>query len=211
LSTISSLQLGGQAGGSVVKQDENVIVKVNERLDAPSLGSAKAKVVMYEFSDIQCPFCQKFYSETFAKIKTNYIDTGKVRFVYRHLPLVGIHPNAQKAAEAIECANKQGKFESYHDLIFSKARTDGGGLSLEDLKSYANTLGLNSGTLGFGKNKFNNCLENSETASAVKKDLSDAGIAGATGTPSFFINGKKISGAAPYENFKTIIDEALTK
>lgn len=208
---IATLPVGQAGAGVAPKQDLNTAVKVPGRADAPTLGSKNAKVVIYEFSDIQCPFCQRFFSQTFAKLKSEYIDTGKVKFIFRHLPLVSIHSNAQKAAEALECASRQGKFENYHDLVFSKSQADGTGLAVSDLKSYADSLGLNKGALGFGKDKFNACLDKSETAEVVKKDISDAALAGATGTPSFFVNGKKLAGAVPFESFKTIIDEELKK
>ena len=84
----------------------------------PTLGKEDAPIVMLEFSDFQCPFCGKFRAETFDLIKTNYIDTGKVLFIYKDFPLSQIHPFAQKAAEAALCADAQGKFWEYHDKLF---------------------------------------------------------------------------------------------
>jgi protein-disulfide isomerase len=165
---------------------------------------------MVEFSDFQCPFCAKFFKETYSQIKSKYIDTGKVKLVFRHYPLP-MHQNAQKAAEAAECANRQGKFFEYHDLLFENSQSDGSGLAMEDLKKYADQLGLNKGTLGFGKDKFNQCLDRGEAAETVKKDVSDAQSAGISGTPSFFVNGKKIVGAQPFANFEQAIEEALKK
>ncbi|MEK7497584.1 MAG: thioredoxin domain-containing protein [Patescibacteria group bacterium] len=86
--------------------------------DSSSKGDSNAKVVLVEFSDFQCPFCARFYSETLGQIQKDYIDTGKVRLVYKHFPLISIHPNAQKAGEASECANEQGKFWEMHDALF---------------------------------------------------------------------------------------------
>jgi len=183
-------------------------IQVTERSDAPAIGSKSAKVTMIEFSDFQCPYCQSFFKETYGQIKSKYIDTGKVRLVFRHFPLP-FHQNAEKAAEAAECANKQGKFFEYHDLLFKNAQSDGTGLAASDLKKYADQLGLNSGTLGFGKNKFNQCLDKSETASVVKKDVSDGTAAGVSGTPSFIINGKLVVGAQPYASFEQVIEAAL--
>lgn len=86
--------------------------------DAPVLGEAGAKVTIIEYSDFECPFCSRFYTETLKQIKSQYVDTGKAKFVYKQFPLVSIHPNAQKAAEASLCAKKQGKFWEWHDKVF---------------------------------------------------------------------------------------------
>lgn len=190
--------------------DSGAPVTVTDRSDAPVLGNKNAKVTMYEFSDFQCPFCQKFFNETYGQLKTKYLDTGKVKLVFRHYPL-SFHQNAQKAAEAGECASRQGKFSQYHDLLFKNGKGDGTGLAIDDLKKYANDLGLNSGNFGFGKNKFNTCLDNGEAAEVVKKDMADAGAIGISGTPSFVINGTKIVGAQPFANFEAAIETALKK
>ena len=178
------------------------------RGDAPVLGESNAKVAIYLFSDFQCLFCEKFFSGAMKQIKTDYIDTGKVKLIFRNFPLA-FHANAQKAAEAAECANRQGKFWPYHDLLFKNGKSDGTGLAVEDLKKYADQLGLNAGALGFGADKFNQCLDNGEAVDTVKKDQADGSAAGVTGTPVFFINGKKVSGAQPFSVFQTAIEEAL--
>lgn len=188
--------------------DPGAPVKVSDRSDAPVIGNKNAKITMYEFSDFQCPFCKRFFDETYNQIKTKYVDTGKVKIVFRHFPL-SFHQNAQKAAEAAECANRQGKFKEYHDVLFKNGKGDGAGLAVDDLKKYADQLGLNNGTLGFGSNKFNTCLDKGETSEAVKKDMADAGAVGISGTPSFVLNGSKIVGAQPYANFEAAIEAAL--
>jgi protein-disulfide isomerase len=172
---------------------------LSKRSYAPSIGTGKLEIV--EFSDFQCPFCQKFYNDAYKQIKAKYIDTGKVKLTFRHMPL-SFHANAQKAAEAAECANRQGKFEAYHDKLFSASQSDGTGLAAPDLKSYAVCLGLDTA-------KFNKCLDNSEAAEAVKKDVTAAGSIGISGTPSFVINGKTIVGAQPFSAFDQAIQEAL--
>ncbi len=178
-------------------------VSVTDRGDQPTIGKSNAKVTIYEFSDFQCPFCQRFEQGAYAQIKTNYIDTGKAKLVYRHYPLP-FHVNAQKAAEAGECANRQGKFEAYHDMLFAKGQADGTGLAPADLKQYASQVGLDTG-------KFNKCLDNGETAQVIKDDTAAGTAAGINGTPSFVIGGKLIVGAQDYSQFQAAIDEALKK
>jgi len=131
----------------------------------PSKGDKKAPIVMIEFSDFQCPFCAKFYSETYKQIETDYINTGKVRIVFRDLPL-SFHENAQKAAEAAECANEQGKFWEMHDKLFENQQA----LEINDLKKYASDLNLDA-------TKFNNCLDTGKYASEIQKDAADAEVA----------------------------------
>ena len=184
-------------------------VKVADRAGQPVLGNSSAKVTIYEFSDFQCPYCEQFFSQTLGQIKSKYIDTGKVKLVYRNFPLSNLHQNAEKAAEAGECANRQGKFWEYHDLLFKNGKSDGTGLAVEDLKKYADQLGLNKGTLGFGTNKFNQCLDKGEAVDVVKQDQADGTAAGVSGTPTLFVNGKMIVGARPFANFEQAIDAAL--
>ncbi|MBI4036625.1 thioredoxin domain-containing protein [Candidatus Daviesbacteria bacterium] len=104
-------ELSGSVAGTVTRQTVGVG-------DLPVLGSAAAKVTLIEFSDYQCPFCERYFTQTEGQIKKEYIDTGKVKFYYRDYPLSQIHPGAQKAAEAARCAGDQGKYWEYHDLIF---------------------------------------------------------------------------------------------
>ncbi len=173
--------------------------------DDSFIGKADAPITIVEFSDYQCPFCARFFSQTLPSIKSKYVDTGKVRLVYRDFPL-GFHENAQKAAEAAECAGKQGKYFAMHDKIFENQVS----LSLDNLKKWAGEVGLDT-------TKFNTCLDSGETAAEVQKDLQDGSTAGVRGTPGFFIgktNGNTaqlISGAYPFEAFQQIIDASLAK
>ncbi len=183
-------------------------VEIKDRAEQPVLGKADAKVAIVEFSDFQCPYCQKFFKETFAQIKSQYIDTGKAKLVFRHFPLP-FHANAQISGAAAECANRQGKFWEYHDLLFNNGQPDGANLAAADLKKYADRLGLNNSTLGFGKNKFNQCLDGNTTQEIVSSDLKAGQAAGVSGTPTFFINGKILVGAQPFSAFQQAIDAAL--
>lgn len=193
-------------------QDNGAPVKVSVD-DDPTLGDKKAKVTLIEFSDYECPFCKKYFTDTYPQIKKDYIDTGKVKLVFRDLPL-SFHQNAPKEAEAAECARKQGgdtTYFKYHDQIFTKTTSNGTGLALDQLPVIAKELGLNV-------NKFQQCLDSGEFKSEVDKDFADAGAVGANGTPTFFIgkstgngeiDGIKVVGAQPYSAFKTLIDEQL--
>jgi protein-disulfide isomerase len=162
-------------------------------------GDENAPVTIVEWSDFECPFCTRFYEQTLGLIDEQYIQTGKVKLVYRDYPL-GFHPNAQKAAEAAECADEQDMFWEMHDLLFERGVTGG----TESFKQFAVDLGLNA-------NEFNDCLDSGEMAAEVAKDMQDGQAAGIRGTPGFIINGQLVSGAQPFANFKQVIDAELAK
>ncbi len=162
--------------------------------NSPSRGPAAAPVEIVEFSDFQCPYCLRAHP-TVDQVLSAYGD--RVRFVYRHYPLPG-HPNARPAAEAAECAAEQGKFWPYHDKLFATQSK----LSDADLKQDAVDLGMDGG-------KFNACVDSHKYAAKVETDLRAGQEAGVDGTPAFFINGRLISGAQPYDVFKKVIDEEL--
>ena len=176
--------------------------------DDPILGEKDAPLTLIEFSDYQCPFCGRFARDTLPLIKKEFIEKGKVRYVFRDFPVHRIHPQAQKAAEAAQCAGGQDKYWEMHDLIFENQKA----MEVENLKGYAEGLGLNM-------KDFNKCLEDGRYAEEVMKDLAAGGRAGIRGTPSFIlgrttedgtIKGRLIIGAQPYQIFKTAI-EALLK
>ena len=162
--------------------------------DSPSRGPASAPIELIEFSDFQCPFCQRA-NPTVQQVLTTYGD--RIRFVYRHYPLPN-HPNARPAAEASACAAEQGKFWPYHDRLFSgqAGMTDG------ELKQHAVAVGLDAA-------KFNGCVDAHKFKALVDADVHAGEEAGVNGTPAFFINGRMLSGAQPYDAFKKIIDEEL--
>lgn len=161
------------------------------------LGDFNAPITLVEFSDFECPFCERHYP-TLKKILNDY--KGKVRLVYKHFPL-SFHPNAQKAAEASECADEQGKFWEYHDKLFENQPN---GYSLEKFKQWAKDLGLNT-------SKFNECLDSGKYAQKVQADYQEGIQKGVQGTPATFVNGQLVSGALPYEVFKQIIDQELNQ
>jgi protein-disulfide isomerase len=177
---------------------------ISVRLDAPrvkiadagkpSRGPENAPVEIVEFSDFQCPFCLSAFP-TVTKVLATYGD--KIRFVYRHYPLPN-HPNARPAAEASACADEQGKFWPYHDRLFASA----GKISEADLKEHATAIGLDAAS-------FNTCVSSRKYQKDVESDIDAANELGVNGTPAFFINGRALNGAQPFEAFKRIIDEEL--
>ena len=162
---------------------------------APSKGPEYAPVTIVKFEDYQCPFCREV-QPIFKELLSHY--NGKIRLVHKDLPLDNIHSQARQAAEAARCADEQGKFWTYHDKLYASAST----LSAEDVKNYARELGLNVGL-------FDRCFATGKHRAIVEKDISDGVQLGLTGTPTFFINGREISGAQPLETFITMIDEEL--
>lgn len=165
-------------------------------------GSENATVTIVEFSDFQCPYCGNFYRTTEQQIKQEYIETGQVKIIYKHFPLA-IHNNAQKAAEAAECAKDIGGDEVFwqmHDKLFENNQF----LSTDKLKIYSAQLNINS-------SDFNSCLDTGAMADRVSSDMQEGKSLGVTGTPAFFVNGKSIEGAQPFDVFKKAIDAELAK
>lgn len=160
-------------------------------------GDINAPVTIVEFSDYECPFCAKYVEQTMPQIMENYVDTGKVNYVFRDFPL-SFHQNAQKAGEAAECAGEQDMYWEMHDVLFANNEA----LDIDSLKSYAEELGLDTET-------FNSCLDNGDMAAEVEADMAQGAEYGVQGTPAFFINGEMISGAMPYSVFEEAIEAAL--
>ncbi len=167
--------------------------------DDPSLGPLSAPVTIIVFSDYQCPFCARV-EPTLKQVMDTYKE--EVRLVFRDFPL-GFHQYAQLAAEASECADEQGKFWEYHDLLFAK-QSEWSPVGINKFKEYALDLGLDA-------SQFNACLESGKYADEVKKDLEEGQAAGVTGTPAFFVNGVLVSGAQPFSTFQQIIEQELNK
>ncbi len=204
--------------GNVVNNPGEQLPSANARAevdidDDAILGEKDAPVTIIEFSDYQCPFCRKFWTETFPLIKKEYIDTGKARFVYRDFPLDSIHPAATPAAIAAECVREKGKDAAYwkmHNKIFSEGNIlDSGSengpvtktaqFGNAELKKWAKDIGYD----------ISGCLDSNKYANEVQGDLTDGSSAGVQGTPAFFINGKILSGAQPFAAFKQAIDAEL--
>jgi protein-disulfide isomerase len=162
----------------------------------PAKGPESAPVTIVEFSDFQCPFCSRLIP-TLDQVKAKYGD--KVRVVFRQFPL-GMHAQAQKAAEASLCANDQGKFWELHDAMFKNQQQ----LAVENLKAKAAELGLNAET-------FNTCLDSGKYQAKVAEDMQAGTAAGVSGTPALFINGRFINGAVPLEQITEVIDDELRR
>jgi protein-disulfide isomerase len=165
--------------------------------DGPSKGPADARITIIEFSDFQCPYCQRSLA-TMEQVMAKY--PGQVRLIYRHLPLDRIHPHARGAAEAAACADEQGQFWAYHDKLFANNRA----LAKEDLLRYAGETGLDA-------QRFGTCVEERRFKDKVEADLQAARAVGISGTPAFVVNGVLLSGAQPAEEFYAVIDAALAK
>ena len=171
-----------------------------EEGDSPVLGKAEAKITMIEFLDYECPFCGRHFQQTYPLIYKEYIETGKLKLVFKDFPL-NFHPNAQKAAEAARCVREQKGDEGYfkmHDKLLENQQS----LNLENYKKWAKEIGAD-------EEKFDTCLTSGKFASAVQDDLDYGQKVGVQGTPAFFVNGKFIEGAQPYSVFKQAINAEL--
>ena len=190
----------------MLRSQANVVIHLNpppvfrtvvSTESAPFKGPAKAPVTIVKFEDFHCPFCKRAQA-TLADLLSRY--DKKVRLVHRDFPIDSLHPNARKAHEAARCANEQGKFWEYHDILYARAPK----ASSEDLKKYATELGLNLPA-------FEQCLSNGKYKAAVQKDVEEGIRVGVTGTPAFFINGRLLSGAQPLEAFASMVDDELAR
>jgi protein-disulfide isomerase len=164
--------------------------------DDPVLGPEDAVVTVVEFADFECPYCQRHFEQVYPELQAAYGD--QIRYVYKDFPLTSIHPNAMDAALASQCANEQGAYWDYHDLLYS------GGLSLErsSYESYAEQLGLDL-------TQFTACLDEGRYTDGINADMTEASSIGLSSTPTFFINGLALVGAQPFEIFEAIIDYEL--
>ncbi|MDE2399649.1 MAG: DsbA family protein [Patescibacteria group bacterium] len=170
------------------------------------IGNPQAKVTLVMYEDFQCPFCGKFFKESEETIRSTYVQTGSVQFVYRDFAFLG--PESDRAAQAARCAGDQGKFWEYHDYLFThQSGENQGAFADPSLKSFAKNLGLNSAT-------FNGCLDAGKYVQVINDAKNEGGTAGVTGTPKGFIlvGGKvvdTIDGAEPFTTVKTKLDSAL--
>jgi protein-disulfide isomerase len=213
----SATRVNEQAAQPQAEPTEDPTPKQVSVDDDPVLGQTNAKVTIVEFSDYQCPFCKRYFDQTFEQVKKEYVDKGLVKIVYRDLPL-SFHLNAHKAAQAAQCANDQNSYWEYHDFLF-KNQDEWASLTSEAVNTtftkYASQVGG-----GLNQDQFLTCLVSEKYKAEVDKDLADAATVGANGTPTFFIGkssangtitGTKLVGAQPFSAFKQVIDAELNK
>ncbi|MGH9660125.1 MAG: DsbA family protein [Bryobacteraceae bacterium] len=176
---------------------------------SPSLGQPAAKVTIVEYADYQCSFCARYFSTTFPQIVSEYVKTGKVKYVFRNFPLEAIHPAALKAAAAALCAGDQQKYWEMHSRLFSDLSKVG----LEHMPEHGRALGLDSA-------KFKTCLDSGKYVDQIRKEMAEGQKLGVEGTPTYFLgvtglDQTKLSatatlvGAQPFEAFKQAIDGLL--
>lgn len=195
---------------TVPQEDSGPVVVTLD--DDPYIGEKNAPVTIVEFSDYECPFCKRHFEQTHLELKKNYIDTGKVKLIFRDLPLSFHDPMATFEANAANCSREQGGDTTYfkfHDELFKRTKSNGNGLTKDDVYKIGTDLGLSAA--------FKTCADSEKYKDEIKKDLDYASTIGATGTPTFFIgksgvesiSGTKIVGAQPYSIFQTTIDGLL--
>ncbi len=184
---------GGEEEAPQKKVDVSKVVTPSD----PTRGPKDATVTIIEFSDYECPFCGRFYEESLPALLKEY--GNKVRFVWKDFPLP-MHGNAPKASEAAHCAGEQGKYWEYHDVLFQNQRA----LSIDSLKEYAQRLNLDTGD-------FESCLSSGKFGKKIKDDMNVARGLGVNGTPTFFVNGERVVGAQPVEEFRRRIDAILAE
>ena len=201
-------QRAGPGGGPGPGEAPSAPVRASLAV-GPMLGRADAPVTLVEFSDYQCPFCQRFFTSVFPVLKKEYIDTGKVRYVFRDFPLDQLHPQARKAAEAAHCAGEEGKYWEMHEVLFRNQRA----LAATQLPEHARAAGVNGA-------KLDECLASGRYAVRVAQGVTDGSAIGVRGTPTFvvgkttagdFVHGVPLRGAQPLETFRRVIDQALNE
>ena len=171
-------------------------------------GSSAAKVAILEFSDYECPFCGRHAQTTYTELQRIYVDTGKVKYVFRNLPIESLHPLAVKAAEAAECSGEQSKYWEMHDRLFANQKA----LARSDLLAHAQAIGIET-------DRFQSCLDGGRMSAKVREDMAEAKRLGLTGTPAFLIGEvrpdgtvrvvRTIGGAHPLPVFQEVLDSLL--
>ena len=199
-------KLAGTAEKQVKQSNMNASLFSGEATSL--LGSSNAPITVIEFGDYQCFFCNKFFHNTEAEIVKNYVNTGKVKIIFKDFTIIG--PDSLIAAHATHCANEEGKFWEYHDILYANWTGENNGwASLDNLHKFAKQIGL-------GEKAFSDCMSSGRYNSVVEQSNLDAKTLGLTGTPDFFIIGtdntvEKIVGAQPYGVFEKIFESKLKK
>jgi protein-disulfide isomerase len=200
----AALVLGGLLlAGPALAQANADSAKGADPLAARTLGSPRAAVTVYEMSDFQCPYCRRFALETFPALKSAYVNTGKVRWVFINFPLTSIHPNAVAAAETAVCAAEQGAFWRMHDLLYEYQET------WAPLKEPGAFLLSLADSAGISKPKLLACVQSPATRETIESEAAGAERSGATSTPSFYIEGGLLTGAYPLPVFREVLDSVV--
>ena len=191
----TEMAMSGEQRGTPSREE---LVAAVERAPGPSKGREDAPVILVEFADFQCVYCRKFWQETLPRIEEQYVRSGKVRFLYRHLAILG--EASVLAAQAAACAHDQGGFWEYHDGLFRENSPLA--FTSSRLKRYASQSGLDERT-------FTGCLDSGKHAKRVEAETTLGRALGANGTPAFLINGQLLIGAYPFEVFQQALDASL--
>jgi protein-disulfide isomerase len=195
---------GQQPQAPVAPSPDEVLKKLTDGT-FPVKGNKDAKVTVVEFADFRCPFCERFYTDTEPQLLKDYVDTGKVKFVFRNYAFLGAASTV--AANAAECANEQGKFWEMYDYLYKNQpdESDTSMYTVDNLTSGAATA------IGLNTDQFSSCLSANKYDKNQAADLAEGQSIGVSGTPTFYINGTQLVGAQPYASIKAVIDQELAK
>lgn len=186
------------AGGAVAAQEKSTTATSTRAKGSPS-----APVTVYEMSDFQCPYCRRFALETFRTLEREYVSPGKVRWVFVNFPITSIHDNAVAAAATALCAGRQGAFWPMHDLIYQYQET------WAPLKEPGPFFVSLADSVGISKAKLVECVKAPATEAEIRFEAEGAERAGATSTPTFYIEGGLLEGAHPVPVFRQVLDSIL--
>jgi protein-disulfide isomerase len=186
------------AGGALAAQERSTTATVSRAKGSPS-----APITVYEMSDFQCPYCRRFALETFRALEREYISPGKVRWVFVNFPLTSIHANAVAAAATAVCAARQGAFWPMHDLLYQHQET------WAPLKQPGPFFVSLADSAGISKDKLVACVQSPATEGEIRFEAEGAERAGASSTPTFYIEGGLVTGAQPLPVFRQVLDSIL--
>ena len=197
-------------GIKVTQENSDNKIKLSIFTDngSPTLGSASAPITIVEFGDYQCFYCNRFFHTTEPDIMKNYIETGKAKMIFKDFTIIG--QDSINAAHAAHCADEEGKFWEYHDVLYNNWTGENNGwASAENLAKFAKQIDLD-------ENAFYSCMTDGRYNELIKASNSDARTLGLTGTPGFFIISPdntiaRVSGAQPYDVFEEILTNKLEK
>lgn len=201
-SAVPSAAAPAAPGAAPITQLDDAQWKEVLKAGVHQIGNKNSKVTVVEFTDFQCPFCARYFTDTYGQLKKDYIDTNKINYITMDLPLP-FHPNAHISAEAAECAGDQKKYWEMHDKLFGNQdawanETD----PKATFEGYAKEIGINV-------ENYKKCLADGKFKQGIDDENALASKMGASGTPTFYVNGKQLVGAQPYSEFQKAIDEAL--